>query len=299
MSNIIFKVEEIEDIKKRLESIIQRGQKIDPSHFKKLVKQNRTEIPKFLDEHETKVFEYIRNNPGTSNQDVVNALKGTRSRGPVYNIIAKLEDYGLVIERPDNANVQRHQLFENKESLIIRVENDIKNFRKSYLKLIKGANLEYQKLDLRGHVLGSGQTHISDEVYSMIIDRYYDLTRIFEELVKGYSMKAIFEWPEKVKDSESLNRLYLMVFHMLGEIFSEHVKYSIPFDIQDEHKRIGLLRDMQDSLKNSLEEPKTYLELIRNFNKYNWSTEFDAVMSDLFTALNTGIEWKDYRAAIR
>ena len=63
MSRIIFKLEEIEEIKKRLESIIQRGQKIDSSEFKELIKQNQTALPKFLDKYEAKVFEYIRNNP--------------------------------------------------------------------------------------------------------------------------------------------------------------------------------------------------------------------------------------------
>ena len=180
------------------------------------------------------------------------------SRMTVFKKIKNLVKYKMVVERSSGRKVL---LFVDNKSLIIQEENNIKNFRKSYLNLLRKANLEYKtNLDLRGHVLESGQTHISDDVYSTIIDRYDDLTTIFQELVKGYSLKAIFEWPEEIKDRESLNRLYLKVFHMLSDIFSEHVKYSIPFDIQDEHKRIGLLRGMQDSLKNSLENPYPYRE---------------------------------------
>ena len=106
----------------------------------------------------------------------------------------------------DGRKVLDFNSFDNK-SLIIQEENNIKNFRKSYLNLLKKANIEYKtNLDLRGHILESGQTHISDEVYSTIIDRYDDLTRILEELVKGYSLKAIFEWPDRnqrYRESES------------------------------------------------------------------------------------------------
>ena len=221
MTRIIFELDEIEDLKNRLESVIQRGQKIESSDVKKFIKQNQTAIGEVLDEYEEKVFEYIRNNPGASNQDVVNALEGSRSRGPVYKIIKNLVEYGLVIERSDDTNARRHQLFENMENLILRVENDIKNFKRSYLKLIKRANLEQQR---KQNLKSDNVSGVDPAIHSAMVD--VDLTGILQQLIKGYSLKAIFEWPEEIKDSESLNRLYLMVFHMLGDIFSEHVKYS-------------------------------------------------------------------------
>ncbi len=292
MSSVIVKVKEIEDIKKRLESIIKR-EKIDSSNQKMHIKQKQTVLPRFLDEYEAKVFEYIRNNPGSSNEDVVKALKGIRSRNPVFKIIKKLvEEYGLVIERTDDTNALRHQLFENKESLITRVENGIKNFRRSYLNLLKRASQDYQEkqnlksIDIE---LGSSRSKVAPEIYAVYID--IDLRKILEQLIKGYAVRAIFEWPEKIKDTESLNRLYLMVFHMLADIFSEHVKYSIPWGIEDEHERLVLLREsLQDSFEATI-----YRDLIPGFNKYNWDPELESVMSDLFTALNTDFKWKDMR----
>ena len=291
MAQIIFQLDELEDLKNRLESIIQRGQKIDSNEFKKLVKQNQTDLPKYLDPYEREVFQFIRNSPGTSNQDVVDA--GIRSRGPVYKIINNLVKYDLVIKKPDPTNKRRCQLFEKKESLIVRIENDIKNFKRSYLNLLKRVNQDYQKkrnlrsIDIE---LGSRRTRVTPEIYSVYVDIH--LETILEQLIKGYAVRAIFEWPEKIKDSESLNRLYLMVFHMLGEIFSDHVRYSNPWDIQDEQEKVKYIHE---GLQDRFGEVTIYQYLIRNFDKYNWNTEFDLVMSDLFTALNTGRKWKDYR----
>jgi hypothetical protein len=292
MEKIIIDLNKIKDIRNVLESVIRTSQKVDSVNFKKIIKQYQTDLPEYLNEFERKVFEYIRKNPGVSKEDVVKAMVGTRSRGPVYTIIENLEKYGLVFERPDDTNAQRLQLFENKESLIIQIENNIKNFKKSYLNLLKKASQDYQKkrnlrsIDIE---LGSSRSKVASEFYAVYID--IDLRKILEQLIKGYAIKAIFEWPEKIKDSESLNRLYLMVFHMLADIFSEHVKYSIPWGIEDEHERLVLLREsLQDSFEATI-----YQDLIPGLNKYNWDPELVSVMSDLFTALNTDLKWKDMR----
>jgi hypothetical protein len=296
MEGIIIDLDKIKDIKNSLESVIRTSQKVDSVDFNKIIKQYQTDLPKYLDEYEGKIFEYIRKNPGVSKEDVVKA--GIRSRNPVYTILENLEKYNLIIVRPDKTKAKRLQLFENKKSLIIQIENGIKNFKKSYLALIKRANTEYQKrqnlgVHDSGHELrvGSKLTKVAPEIYSAFVD--IDLMRILQQLIQGYAVKAIFEWPEEIKDPESLNRLYLMVFHMLSEIFSEHVKYSIPLGIQDEQERAVLFRE---SLQDSFDDPTIYRHLIQDFDNHNWNTEFDSVMSNLFTALNMRLKWKDYRA---
>ena len=299
MDKIIIDLDKINDIKNGLESIIRMGQKVDSVDFRKIIKQYQTDLPEYLDEKEGKVFEYIRKNPGVSKDDVVKAMKSmdVRSRGRVFTILANLEKYDLIIVRPDKTKAKRLQIFENKKSLIIQVENNIKNFKKSYLNLIKRANLvaqEYQKIqNLRRDKLRADRPHVAHEAYSVFVNIHF--TRILEQLIKGYSLKAIFEWPDKIKDPESLNRLYLMVFHMLGEVLSEHMKYSNPFEIHDEHERLEFLRE---GLQDHLRESTIYRDLIQEFNQYDWDTEFDSVMSDLFTALNMDIGWKDYRATL-
>lgn len=55
---------------------------------------------------------------------------------------------------------------------------------------------------------------------------------------------------------------------------------------------IRLFENNLSSLFNLL----SFRDLIRDFDEHNWNTEFDLVMSNLFTALNMGVKWKDYRA---
>jgi predicted transcriptional regulator len=291
MPRIIFDLGAIEDIKNKLESLIQSSQKIESSNFKKLIRQKKG----ILDKNEKIVFEYIRENPGQSKQDIVNSLKETRSRGPVFKDIKNLVKYGMIIQRSDNTNTQIHRLYVNRESLIIQVEKEIKDFHKSYLKLIKRANEEYKKKqDLTEDELKeSVRPHIDiPEIYSSGVAN--DLTRILQQLIMSYSLYAIFEWPEKVKDSENLNRLYLVVFQCLNEIFSELVKY-VPFDLKEEQERIKYL---QEGLRYSYEDAKKYADMITEFHEYGLDIEFDSVMSDFFRASKMPVRWKDYRARL-
>jgi len=293
MARIIFDLDAIEDIKNKLGSLIQRGQKLESSDLKKLIRQ-KTEV---LDENEKIVFEYIRNNSGTSVQHMVISPEMPLSRGTIFKALKRLKKYNMVIQRSDDTNIQKHQLFVNNESLIIQVEKDIKNIKRSYLNLIKGANEQYRKklmIALNGEKLEkSRRPQIGiPEIYSSGVAN--DLSNIFKQLILNYSLNTIFKWPEQIKDSESLNRLYLMLFQSLNEIFSELVKH-VPFDIEDKHERLEYL---QKGLSYSFEDAKMYADMIPEFDEYNLGTEFDLVMSDLFTASKMPMKWKDYRAGL-
>ena len=117
------------------------------------------------------------------------------------------------------------------------------------------------------------------------------LTKIFKQLIINYALNAIFKWREEIKDLESLNRLYLVAFQNLNEIFTELVKY-VPFDIQDENNRIAYFHE---GLRYSYQDAVVYQEMIPEFDSYNVGPEFDAVMSNLFTAIKMNVNWKDYR----
>jgi hypothetical protein len=47
-----------------------------------------------------------------------------------------------------------------------------------------------------------------------------------------YAWYAIFEWPRQIKDTEVLNRLYLMVFQKMQEILNDIEKF-VPFGVTE------------------------------------------------------------------
>jgi hypothetical protein len=298
MAHIIFELDAIEDIKNKLDSLIQKGQKIDSTDFKKLMKQETG----FLDKNEKLVFKCIKEKEGQSQQDIVNSLKElphgeSLSRKPVFKAIKSLKHRGMVVKKPDDTNSRTHRLYVNRENLIIQIENEIKDFKRSYLKLIKRADEEYKnKLDLTEYQHQLKKSKRPDLEYADLYSAGVasGLTDIFRQLIITYSLDAVFKWSQEIKDLDSLNRLYLTVFQNLNEIYLQLVKY-VPFDIQDEHKRIEYL---QEGLKYTFEDAKMYVKMIPEFDEYNIGSEFDSVMSNLFTALKMHTTWKDYRTGL-
>jgi hypothetical protein len=297
MTRIVFELEAIEDIKSKLDSLIQRSEKIDSTNFKKLVKPRKS----FLDRNEQMVFDCIKEKDGQLiAEDVKESLpektdgqnKKSLSRKPIFKALKSLKDRKMIFAKPDPSNIRRLQLYLNRDNLIIQVESDIRNFKQSYFKLIKRTKKEYfKKQDLTSDELEQSKRPDLDidEFYSIGIAD--DLAKIFKQLIIHYSLNAIFKWPQEIKDLESLNRLYLTVFQSLNEIFSGLVKH-VPFDIQDERKRIAYLHE---GLRYSFEDALVYQTLIPKFADYSAEPEFDAVMSNLFSAIKMNANWKDYR----
>jgi predicted transcriptional regulator len=289
MVRIVIDLDLIEDVKNKLDSLINGSQKIETSDYKKLIGQRNFTKMDIKDEI---IFEYIKMHPGISKQGLVNALVLTISRTPIFKAVKRLVKSGMIIQRADDASIQKHLLFVNEENLIIQVEKDMKAFKKSYLKLIKRASEEYKKKQnlTEDELKKSKKPHVDiPEIYSSGLAD--GLSKILKQLIISYSLQAIFVWPNQIKDSESLYRLYLMVFQILNEIFSELVK-RVPFDIEEDHERIEYL---QEGLQHSYEDAKRYANLIKEFHEYGLDTEFDLGMSDLFTASNMPTKWKEYR----
>lgn len=110
MTNVIFDLDVIQDLKDKLEYLIQSSQKFESEDLKRLLRQKKG----ILDDKEKIVFKHIRKHPGKSKQDIVNDLYGIKSRGPIFKAIPNLIRYEMVVQRPDNTNLQIHRLYVNK-----------------------------------------------------------------------------------------------------------------------------------------------------------------------------------------
>ncbi|MFZ0510928.1 MAG: hypothetical protein WAM14_04910 [Candidatus Nitrosopolaris sp.] len=87
-------------------------------------------------EKEKRIREYIKNNPGTSKQGVVeDNFKGIYSRGPILTTINQLEKEGLILVREDEHNSQVHHLFINNENLLVSLIEELDSFKQRFFNL--------------------------------------------------------------------------------------------------------------------------------------------------------------------
>ena len=274
MTRIALESEKIDDIKKQLEILVKTAGKIESDNYKYHIKQRM----KALDEKEKVIIKFVKNNPGTSKQNVVDSVN--YARVTVFRNIKNLVNYGIITQELDN---QKHRLYFNDENVFTSVLDDIKSFKKSYINLIKIADEAYKNKIARGD---------NTKLYSEMIGN--DLATILKHLIMNYSLYAVFEWPKMIKDSEGLNRLYLTVFQSLNEIFLE-LGNSVPFHLKERDEKIEFLKRDLMSLYGEFE---IYEHMITEFHRYGLDMEFDTVMSNLFMASKMPRDWGDIRAGM-
>jgi predicted transcriptional regulator len=273
MTTIAIESQKIDDIKSQLEELVRNGRKVEFDDDKRHVRERMEP----LDKIENDIIKYVKNSSGTSKQGVVDNVDYARMT--IYRAIERLENYGIIVVELDKKNKRKHRLSISDKSLISSVMNDIESFKKAYFNLIRIASKCYKKMD-------------NKELYSQTISD--NLISILKHLITSYSLYAVFEWSNIIRDSEGLNRLYLTIFQSLNEIFAE-LSSSIPFHLKETDKKIEFLKRDLMSLYGEFE---IYEHMITEFHRYGLDMEFDTVMSNLFMASKMPRDWGDIRAGM-
>lgn len=285
MERITVEIDKIQSIRNQLDMLLQTPVKIETGSYKHHIKQKLEP----LDDKEKEIIEFIKNNPGTSMQFVVDSVKPARVT--VFKTIKRLISYGMIHVELDKKKKRTHRLYVNDDSLIVSVMDDIKKFNKSYINLIKTASRVYKNREARNDPKYTGILG-NTLLYSQTISD--NLITILKHLITSYSLYAVFEWPKRIRDTEGLNRLYVTVFQSFNDIFSELAKY-IPFHLKERNEKMQYLNRNLMSLYGEFE---MYERIITEFHRYDLDMEFDTVMSNLFTASKMPREWREIRTAM-
>lgn len=112
-----------------------------------------------------------------------------------------LISYGLISYRPTEIG-QGHHLFLNEESIIIRVLHEIEDFEGTYLPLLTNA------VGIILSLIKNNQKAAASELLNSIIS----LNTHFLGL---YLVSGIFIWPKEIRDKDSVDRLYSIVFNRI------------------------------------------------------------------------------------
>ncbi len=177
-----------------------------------------------LSERELKIFEYIRNNPGRSKEDVARGMKGNPSRITVLKILEKLEQEKMIIARKAKPNSQIYRLFINEESLIVSITLYINEFEKAFFSLLDNVSQRFTEREANFNVNYDDSTDIIDDNDISKLEYVREKYRIIDALVLLYRhffgmyiLHAMFKW-SKNPDEQTLNKLHGLFFNSIKKI---------------------------------------------------------------------------------
>jgi hypothetical protein len=177
-----------------------------------------------------KIFEYVKENPGSSQEQVVRGMNGDPSRLTVINILKKLEEYDMILFKKDKPNSQIYRIYVNNNNLLVSAEQNLSEFERSFFALLDRLESKIQEtyVERTGEIQGRDIDPVLSQVW-----------RLHQWAIHGEILRRLRnEWTEQAQDKESLHRVYYLVFSTMLEIeyrFVDFLNYlgdkKIKYDI--------------------------------------------------------------------
>jgi hypothetical protein len=221
------------------------------------------------------VTEYITNNPGCNEQKVVKALEGRLSRVPVRNAIIELKKDGIIRIETKRANSRDYNLYVNSDNILVLVENELKEFEKSFLSLIENSKQKFdaQYLAIKNDVSSQNFGSRFEPILPLLSQPLY----IFQEVVNVFLIRAMITWPSKVEDKEILKKLFTSLFTKLADI---QVRIS---EVYRSSKAGDMNLVFQSSVVlNRLYATDKMIEHMETFTKLGMQNEIESVLSSMW-----------------
>ena len=211
---------------------------------------------KFMIDREHLIFNYIQQNPGINKEDVVRYFSKDYARLTILKDLKSLEGKELIISKPNEKNRQTRALIINNGNIILKVEEEIREFKDNLLLV----------LDRLDDGIKKGNIGISNNKYDDIIDI---LAQDYFKFICIYFFRAMLQWHKNIHDEQKLIQLYTILIKSIIDIQECISKFvpgyapAIPFykeictdddDIPKQIKafsNIGIKKEYE-SLKNSL-----------------------------------------------
>jgi hypothetical protein len=165
------------------------------------------------EDRRTKIIEYIDNHHGCNLEDIVRGTENYVSRMTVRRILDSLEKVDAIRRQKDKPNSRDHKFFVDSTNPLISLPKEFDKFKKYYYSL-----LETVKKEVKEYLSYSERNgYITDQYFGHLAN----LGLIFGEFIRIYNTRALLVWPKQIKDTESLRKLYMLLFSQVLEILGE------------------------------------------------------------------------------
>jgi hypothetical protein len=234
-------------------------------------------------------MDFIGENQGCNAQDIVNGLKKDLSRGPIFDTLIELIKEGAI--RDEKINRRDHRFFLNEDNLLISIPAELDQFKDYYYNLIDEVNRRFDpKIKDRDKKYPEHlrENNIEDQEWKTLdpvrkrSGILYCLLALYQHLVGMYILQSLSRWHRKIKDKETITRLYTEVFNRFQEI-----QLKLTSELIVPSNEVGLYDIATDSLFEL--KPFPVDEIANNFHRIGVDKQFEPVLDFLWEISNKSI----------
>jgi hypothetical protein len=240
-------------------------------------------------EHRKLVMDFIRENQGCNAQDIVNGIKKDLSRGPVFDTLSELIKEGTITD--EKISRRDHRYFLNEDNLLVSIPAELDQFKDYYYNLIDEVNRRFDpKIKERDkkypeHLRKNNVDDLEWKTLDPVRKRsriLYSLLILYQHLVGMYILQSLSLWHRKIKDKETITKLYTEVFNRFQEI-----QLKLTSELIVPSNEVGLY----DIAADSLFELKQFTldGIANNFYRIGVDKQFEPVIDFLWDISNKSI----------
>jgi predicted transcriptional regulator len=194
-----------------------------------------------LTDREKEVFSYIDENPGTTKEEVVDAMfkKQICSRVTTYRILSNLTEYKMIEVRKNRRNSQVHYLHARPDSIFLSVLDEFDQFEKNFIPLIQKIQDEFVETykalhdylskpdDYVNHNLFPTEESADEddfaEAFHEIELKFVWAMRVFYRVTQTFFIRLLSVWPIQISNEDYLKRLTTTIY---GRIYGLQAEIS-------------------------------------------------------------------------
>lgn len=166
-----------------------------------------------LEKRRKTIIEFVTDNPGCNQEDIVKHLAGKASRLTVLNTIIELEKENIIYWETVRENSRDHRFHVKHDNILVYVTKELEEFDKNFFFLLKGTTLKFDEIYMANKPkVELGPQNVDLTVFQPVLDALSQMVDIFYEFVDVYMLRCILKWPETVKKEDIIKKLYSILF---------------------------------------------------------------------------------------
>jgi hypothetical protein len=223
------------------------------------------------------VIDYISEHQGCTKADITRGLENEISKKTIDKIVDEMIDDDIIETKKENPNSRNIKLFLKESNLLVSIPKQLEQFDNSFTLLVDktGRKIMLSEIGIpvskaAGTPIDSSSILSSQQITQLLTIKL----SIFYRVIDSILLQSLNVWPKKIKDKETLKKLYIDAFSKIADImikFSEQHIDAIFWNIS-----------LESQIIDRLQGAVALLEFQQIYDNVGMKKEIDSVLDSLW-----------------
>jgi hypothetical protein len=251
--------------------------------------KNRQQFEITTHQREQMVIDYISEHQGCTKADITRGLENEISKKTIDKIVDEMMDDDIIETKKENPNSRNIKLFLKESNLLVSIPKQLEQFDNSFTLLVDktGRKIMLSKIGIpiskaAGIPIDSSSILSSQQITQLLTIKL----SVFYRFIDSILLQSLIVWPKKIKDVETLKKLYVNAFSKIAEIMMKFSEQHIDANFWN--------NSLNSQIINRFHGAGALLDFQETYGNVGMKQEIDSVLDSLWN-IDNGIRHLVYK----